>query len=298
MESTLEQQPPEARHPYLVFSSVGDRSGLHHWLRGPRNFDLWVTYYGSHPGRFQDAADYYNARKGSKFQNLQYVYQQWRDLIARYSAVFVVDDDVIISGSQISRLFELRERYDLWALQPAFSPQGKISWPVTRVNRRNELRFTNFVEVTCPLFRRDKLDAFMAVYEPEVIGWGCEWWFLEVMGADLRGRVAIVDEIICVNPHDWRKSGSGREIDQLAVTSERKAAWERVRDKYHIGSESRGIAEYGAIAKPLLGRGWGWLTDAGEDAWLRFRAGDSLLVRILGRLKRLALGSSHRTAGD
>lgn len=295
MESTLERQPPEARHPYLVFSSVGDRSGLHHWLRGQKNFDLWVTYYGTRPGRFQDLADYYNARQGSKYQNLHYAYRRWGHLIARYSAVLVMDDDIVISGSRISRLFELRQRHDLWALQPAFSPRGKISWPVTRVNRRNELRFTNFVEMTCPLFRRDKLDAFMAVYDPELIGWGCDWWFLEVLGDDLRGRVAVVDAITCVNPHDSTKAG--REIDRLAVTSERKAAWERIRTRYRIGSESRGIAEYGAIAKSPLSRYRGWLTEAAETAWLGIRAGGRGPVRILRRVRALARGRARRKAG-
>ena len=286
VESTLERQLPEARHPYLVFSSVGDRSSLHHWLRGQRNFDLWVTYYGSHPGRFRDVSDYYNARHGAKFPNLHYAYEQWRDLIARYSAVLVMDDDVVISGSRISQLFALRERYDLWALQPAFSPRGKISWRVTRVDRGNELRFTNFIETTCPLFRRDKLDAFMAVYEPEVIGWGCDWWFLEVLGNDLRGRVAIVDGITCINPHDSTKGG--REIDRLASTPERKAAWERVRDRNRIGSESRGITEYGAIVKSPLGRCQGWLTEAGYVASVGLSAGVRLPGRVLRRLRRLA----------
>ena len=81
-------------------------------------------------------------------------------LLSRYSAILVMDDDVLISGSSISRLFEIRERHDLWALQAAFSPRGKISWPITEARRRNALRFTNFIEMTCPLFRRDKLDDF------------------------------------------------------------------------------------------------------------------------------------------
>jgi hypothetical protein len=287
LDSTLEKQPSGARHPYLIFSSVGDRSSLHHWLRGRENFDLWVTYYGSRPGHFRDEADYYNTREGSKYQNLHYVYGRWGHLIARYSAVLVMDDDIVISGSQISRLFELRQRYDLWALQPAFSPRGKISWPVTRADRRNVLRFTNFIEMTCPLFRRDKLDAFMAVYHPELIGWGCDWWFLEVLGDDLRDRVAVVDEITCVNPHDSTKAG--REIDRLAVTSERKAAWERIRTKYGIRSESRGIAEYGAIAKPGLGRYRGQLMDAAEAVWLRLCAAGRWPVRVVRRLRALTL---------
>ncbi|MDB6105168.1 MAG: hypothetical protein JWO52_5167 [Gammaproteobacteria bacterium] len=33
-----------------------------------------------------------------------------------------------------------------------------------------KLRYTNLIENTCPLPRRDRLDAFMAVYDPEPVG--------------------------------------------------------------------------------------------------------------------------------
>lgn len=283
---SLVKQAGTGTRPYLVFSSVGDRSGLHRWLRGRRNFDLWVTYYGERSGHFRNVVDYYNERPGSKFQNLHYAYRRWSDVFSRYTAVLVMDDDIVISGSQVSRLFELRERYDLWALQPAFSPRGKISWPITRLDRRYTLRFTNFIEMTCPLFRRDKLDAFMAVYDPELIGWGCDWWFLEVMGKELRDRVAVVDAVACVNPHDLTKSG--REIDRLAPTQERQAIWERIKREYGIQSESRGIREYGGIAKPVLARAVGGLANAGERAWLRARASQTWPVRFLRQLRSLA----------
>jgi len=41
-----------------------------------------------------------------------------------------MDDDIIINGPDISRMFEIRERYDLWVCQPAFHPKGKISHPI------------------------------------------------------------------------------------------------------------------------------------------------------------------------
>lgn len=286
---TLAKQPAEAKHPNLVFTSVGDRSNCRWWLRGHRNFDLWVTYYGDRPGDFLDVADYYEEHRGSKYQNLHHAYRQWSDLLAQYAAVFVLDDDIIISGTQITRLFEIRERYDLWALQPAFSPRGKISWPITRVNRMNELRFTSFIEMSCPLFRKDKLDAFMAVYDPELIGWGCDWWFLEAMGPDLRGRVAVVDAIPCVNPHDWTKAG--REIDRLAPTNVRQEVWERIREKYQIESESRGVHEYGAISKPLLPRTLGCLADGSERLLLRIRASQSWPFRVLRLLRSRTVGA-------
>ena len=285
MDTELLQQPSAGRRPYLVFSSVGDQSNLRHWLQGRRNFDLWVTYYGNHSGRYSDIADYYNERRGAKFQNLHHAYQRWPELLSRYSAILVMDDDIVISGTAISRLFDLRERHDLWALQPAFSPRGKVSWPITRARRTNELRFTNFIEMTCPLFRRDKLDDFMAVYDPELVGWGCDWWFLSTLGDDLYKRVAVVDAITCINPNDVSKLGV-REIDQLSRTQERRAIWERIKARHGIeDDERRAFIEYDAISKPALRQAMGRLTDACEKRWLRVRSSRSWPMRQLRRLR-------------
>jgi hypothetical protein len=200
---------------YLVYTSAGDRGNVHRWLRGQRNFDLWITYYGEHDDHpLRGSADLYNRRKGSKFQNLLHAYRTWAAIIDRYTAVLVMDDDILIDASAISRLFEIRARYDLWVLQPAFHPRGKISHPITRARPGVFLRYTNFVEMNCPLFRRDKLDAFMRVYDPVLTGFGMDWWYLEVLGEDLRGRAGIVDAITCVTPMDHTKGGV-REMDRL-----------------------------------------------------------------------------------
>lgn len=278
---TLSKRPATASHRNLVFSSVGDRSNLPAWLRGRRNFDLWVTYYGGTPGRYRDVADYYHERSGSKFQNLFYAYNTWRELFDQYLAVLVMDDDLLISGSRISRLFDIRERYDLWALQPAFSQRGKISWPITRANPHSELRYTNFIEMACPLFRKDKLDAFLAVYDPELVGWGCDWWFLETMGEDLRDRVAVVDRVTCINPHDSTKGV--REIDRLSSTAERRAIWERMKEKYDIRSESRGVREYRAIPRPFWGRQIGRLVGTCDDVRGQLVAVGRRAARLLRR---------------
>src|SRR5262245_50963959 len=78
MHQELEKTLASPRHPYLVFTSAGDQSNLPRWMQGRRNFDLWITYYGSQAGRYLDLADYYNERRGSKFQNLHHAYRHWR----------------------------------------------------------------------------------------------------------------------------------------------------------------------------------------------------------------------------
>jgi hypothetical protein len=234
------------QNKYLVYTSAGDRSNLRYWLKGKRNFDLWVTYYGDEGEKYKDVADHYNKRKGGKFPNLHYVYREWPDRLASYDAIMVMDDDIIMSGGEISRLFELRARYDLWVCQPAYSLQGKHYHPITEVRPGNLLRYTNFVEVTCPVFLKGKLDDFMKVYDPVLIGLGVDWWFLHVFGPDLKGKVAVIDAVTCLNPQDEAKGGL-REIDRLQPTSARTGVWFDIKKRYGISLDEQGQFEFGAV---------------------------------------------------
>ncbi len=234
----------------LVFTSAGDRSNISRWLRGEKDFDLWITYYGDDAGvarGLSGFADCYNARKDSKFGNLKFAYDTWPDAFAQYEAVLVLDDDLLISGDAIGQLFETRKKLDLWLLQPAFSPLGKISWRVTQVQHQYVLRFTNFVEMSCPLFRRDKLDAFMTVFDPILSGEGTDWWYMEVLGPCIDRKVAVIDAIACVNPHD-RTKGGVREIDRLEPLHQRKANWEAIKQLH--GLSTRVHSESGKVLKP------------------------------------------------
>ena len=108
--------------------------------------------------------------------------------------------------------------------------------------------------MTCPLFRTDKLRDFMRQYEPELVGWGCDWWFLHTMGPDLRDRVAVIDGIVCINPRDWWKPGRSREIDRLQSTQKRRETWERIRRTHGIVIDGRGQSEFRAIRRRGLSR--------------------------------------------
>ena len=279
--SLLDRRRPPRKRPYLVYTSAGDHANLHRWLRGRRNFDLWITYYRDQEGRYADEADIYNSRKGSKFQNLRFAYDTWPDIFRAYDAVMVMDDDVVISGRTISRLFDLRQSLDLWVLQPAFNPLGKVSIPITRVQWQCTMRYTNFVEETCPLFRRDKLDHFMSVYDPVLPGYGIDWCFLHSLGPDLEGRVAIIDAITCTNPHD-RAKGGVREIDTLQPRSQRVATWETVKHQYGIRNEEEGRREFRRVLKPLPAR---WLSPLIHESivYARTKSLRRFLKRQVGR---------------
>jgi len=90
----------------------------------------------------------------------------------------------------------------------------------------------------------------MKVYDPVVVGWGLDWWYMDVLSPGIEGKVAIVDEISCINPVDRTKGGQ-REIDLLQSTPERVKNWKRIREQYNIRSHASGLMEFGAIKSPL-----------------------------------------------
>jgi hypothetical protein len=186
---------------------------------GPAGF-RFVVYYGDRPGTFRELGTYHVTRRGSKFQSLHYCYQQWPEVLARYDAIMVMDDDIVIDATGITRLFEIRREFDLWALQPAFRLAGKGSWDITAVHATAKLRYTNFIENTCPLFRRDKLDAFLAVYDPELVGYGVDWWFLHTRRINQSSLGAAAG--LLRNFNDWAYFNAKRLARRLVPRATRR----------------------------------------------------------------------------
>jgi len=237
--SDLVKQIHDSSCKYLVFTSAGDNSNLDCWLKGHKNFDLWISYFGDQDQRYIEQADYYIKRKGGKFPNLKFVYKNWKNILDAYDAIFVLDDDLIFSGTDISRLFDIMVKEDLLLLQPAFDKRGKISFKLNEVFPFSLLRHSNFVEVACPLFDKDKLFEFMNVYDPNLIGWGVDFWFSELISKQdsSNNKIAIVDLISCINPRDEKKKDNKREIDLLQSRDDRIAVWEKIKQQNNLSAQ-------------------------------------------------------------
>lgn len=267
---------------YLVYTSAGDRSNVLMWLEGARNFDLWVTYYGDGDGRsLRRAAKYYNRRKGAKFQNVHDALHRWPDVFRRYKAMYIVDDDIEMTGARISELFEVRAEGDYWVVQPAFTAKGKLSHPVTLARYSTRLRTTNFVENGCALFRADIFFKFMDSYDPVLVGWGIDWLITHALGESLAGRAAVIDSVTCVNPHDVVKGG--REVDRLQSRADRIAAWKHFKSQRGISVDEFGVRQLGGVPSDRWPH-WAWLIADRVRVWWHFSRASfqRRLVRRLG----------------
>lgn len=238
------------KHKNLVFTSAGDFSNVRLWLNRHKNFDLYIVNYGSDDNGLEELADFYLHHCGGKFPNLHHVWTSQPELLNTYESILVMDDDVVINCEDINKLFDIRKTKDLWVLQAAFLSSGIVRHEITRKKAFSHIRYTNFVEMTCPLFRTDKLLDFLSIYDPVLVGWGTDEWFLHNMGPELKGHIAIVDDINCINPRT-RPNSPIREINKLQSDADREAHWLEIIDTYGISSHFNEKEEYSREKAPI-----------------------------------------------
>jgi hypothetical protein len=218
---------------YLIFTSAGRNSNIKQWMKDP-SFDLFTVDYCQGDSNSKLFSNYYLERKGGKFQNIHFCYSQWPEIFLAYDAIMVMDDDIIISSKKLHELFDILIKENLSVLQPAFCAQGKISHSITKVHAFSRYRKTNFVEVTCPVFKTSELTSFLDKFDPIANGGGVDWWFCH--HAENRSTdhcIAVIDSVVCLNPHDIRKGGT-REIDLFRSKEQRNADWALVRNKHNL----------------------------------------------------------------
>lgn len=192
---------PKNKKLNLVFTSAGDNTKFYkNWLDKNRNFNLMVVYYGNEKNKYKNDCDYYYQRKGSKFQNLKSVYNQYKFIFEQYEYFFILDDDILINTKQINKLFQIIKKYDLWILGPSFKHPSKISHDITKKVENNFLRYTNFVEVNVPLFSQYAFHKYMKYYNPILVGYGVDYHYIWVLGINKEDKYAICDSISCINP--------------------------------------------------------------------------------------------------
>ena len=245
---------PAAARRRCVFTSAGDRNAVAGWLPpgGERDFDLLVAFYGEDDARFADlarVADRAWRIKGGKAQNLRALVNAGELDLSPYAQVWLPDDDLLLDPADIPRLFDLAERFGFAVCQPAFDPLGRVTWPITAATGRDEARLTDYVEMTCPLFRREDLQAFLAVFDGSLSGWGLDLWFAHVLGADTPGRFAVIDAITVFNPHHRQKPGGGREIDRLRPLPARIAEFHAAAARFGLPEVRRGTC-FGTLPLP------------------------------------------------
>ena len=223
----------------LVVVRAGDASLHLHWLgRQQRDFDIFVSYYGSEPGRWRQAADFYEARPGPKWPCLHELLQQHPELIDRYEAFWFPDDDLLADSTAIDRMFAFCCAYQLCLAQPALTRNSFYTWNTLLQDRRCHIRYTRFVEVMAPVFNRAALRLCAPTFAQSRSGWGLDWLWPRLCDKAGLGRIAIID----ATPVQHTRPVGG-ELYRNHPGMDPRADAERILRRYGI-EEVRAVAKY------------------------------------------------------
>ena len=188
----------------LIFSSIGDVAQLPNWIGSDQNYDIWITYYGDDENKYnhyKQYAQFIKKSKGSKFQNFNLIWKDFHSELNKYERFFILDDDIIFdSYKDINKMFNFARDESTWICGPTFKPLGKISHGLTQTDKSASFRYVNFVEVNTPLFSNFAINKFMKHYDKSLIGWGLDFYYIQILGHAAKNRYALFDEVSVINP--------------------------------------------------------------------------------------------------
>jgi hypothetical protein len=152
-------EPFSSGNRNLVIVRAGRKSLHSSWMAGaeqPR-FDLLVAAYEDGVPVLGRPDVGIVRVPGRKVAGLSRVLAKYSAIVQSYSRVALFDDDLATNAAAINRLFDIGERFGLEIWQPSLTPDSYFSYAVFLQNRAFELRFTNFIEIMCPVFTAETL---------------------------------------------------------------------------------------------------------------------------------------------
>jgi hypothetical protein len=201
--------------PNLVVLRAGESSLHESWAKDiddeDRSWDLCISYYGADPASLLDQAEYVTHQPHQrKFQALHDCFSPHSPLWG-YSRIWLPDDDLMVSWSAINHLFHLARIHGLDLAQPSLvrSPDCSIAHAVTAQHPGSMLRFSDFVEIMCPLFSERALRLCIGSFRDSVSGFGLDRLWPSLLGGPL-ARMAVIDAVGIVHT---RPIGSTYSID-------------------------------------------------------------------------------------
>lgn len=159
--------PKPQKHPrFLLVSRIGPDSLHAHWIDGAAQgwFDVLLSCYAPVAGLGAGRGVTTEHRPGRKVAGYSGILRDHAARLAQYDYVCFMDEDLQISAERIAGCFDLAATYQIKIAQPAYAWGSHFSYAATLRQPQFRLRFVNFVEMGCPIFRKDVLAAIAPLY--------------------------------------------------------------------------------------------------------------------------------------
>jgi hypothetical protein len=179
----------------LVIVPCGDNSLHSNWLNENQDFDLALIYYGDSDEMFQkyqENAKFSIRQKGQKWHLIHFLITKYEKELKDYEYFWFPDDDLDADYKKINVLFALNNDFKLSLSQPSL--EGYVSFDIERKVENSILRFTNFVEIICPVMDNNTLFKLLETFILNQSGWGLDFLWPKLLNYPTN-KIAIIDEV-------------------------------------------------------------------------------------------------------
>lgn len=250
----------KVRTKNLVLGVVGDHSVHQTWIDGAdrREFDLCLVYFGEHSGRYESDAEYYYQQRGIKFSLIhRLIHEGLGEVVSKYDRVWTPDDDIAATTKQINRLFRIAKTYHLQLAQPAIG-EGDVSYLALRHHPGYLLRYTQFVEMMCPLFTLEAFSQVLPLFAENASGWGLDWVWSSMFP---RECVAVIDGVAVVHTRPMASGGVHARFSSMGINPSEEGR--EMRKKHGVRNTRFRKAIHNDTARLRA------IADDGRKAWTR-----------------------------
>ncbi len=148
----------------LIVTRIGRKSIHGNWLDGQREFDVAFSCYDKSIPEIIGRGVDFEYRPGFKVIGYDGFLKNRRSLWQQYEHICLMDEDLLAETETLNRMFRLCREHDLKIAQPALSHDSHFTFGGLLQQPRWLLRYVNYIEMMCPIFRKDVLDVVAPLY--------------------------------------------------------------------------------------------------------------------------------------
>lgn len=209
----------------LLVLRAGDRSLHPGWLAlegTNRNWDLHISYFGNRAEPFGALPDgvSLSQEKGPKYLGLADCFDRHPQFLERYDWIGCPDDDLEVAMGSWSQIFDVAAESGAAIAQPSLDARSYFSHRVTLQRRHYRYRYTNFVEVMCPIFARDTLSDLLPQFRENNSSWGLDYvWSRRTASAGK--RLVIIDTAALLHTREIGRGAQYKNGSDLSPFQDR-----------------------------------------------------------------------------
>ncbi len=188
---------------FAVFLQCGSGSVHTRWFRDePRPWDFIVNHYDdTYVGKISCDAEFRQVGllPGTKFTFFYTLLTKWPQFVSNYEYVLLLDDDIVLDETDITKLFTISQSHTLDLAQASLSSDSYGAHPVFRCSGSRGLRYVNAVEIMMPILSQRAIRIGTHLFNQTISGWGLDVALGSLVKEQANGRAAVIDDIVATH---------------------------------------------------------------------------------------------------